>query len=463
MARIQPSPFNIGGAANPLGHWSARGVSFAALAALIVRLPVRKDVGLRNLSWSCIIVVTIGMLVLQWFDNVHLSLFSFFGGGVSYSNHAALRNYALAWFAFAAWEHFKRLSEEKRGVEPHNFSPGTSRLGLTEFLPFTPKVIAVAVEPALAFLCGALMRRFGFSMLGWALMGAALCFAGSEWQLYQQTREHRRDMRDLAKEGHWQSALMKQNPGEQGELGPEAIHTGITGLEHDIEDRMRAGGSAAQGGVKWQELDARARRKALVVLAVVASAVAALVWPSGTHRMRLAPRPSPLPSPLRTTQQPRGRQAGPAAAPVSSDRPPNTPPVPVAPPRDAGMLGKWQSAPMMLANRGICTLWVEMVRKPEEPDKYTGAATLSCAPSVLFGGPKANVSPAMMLARLNPLSAVMSGVWASDSIAFRVDKVLNAGGCAWKGFSVSRFGSQNVAAEFEDGCGGGSMVLRRAG
>src|ERR1700683_4894955 len=123
MARVQPSPFDIGAAATPWGNWGARGGNFAALAALIVRLPLRKGVGFRNLSWRSIAVVTIGMLALNWFDNVHFSMFTLFGGGVSYGDHTALRNYALVWLALAVWEHFKRLDEEKRGAEPHNFSP----------------------------------------------------------------------------------------------------------------------------------------------------------------------------------------------------------------------------------------------------------------------------------------------------------------------------------------------------
>jgi hypothetical protein len=189
------------------------------------------------------------MLALHWFDNVHFSLFMLFGGGVAYGNHTSLRNFALAWLALAAWEHFKRLDEEKRGVEPHNFSPGVSRFGLKEFLPFSPKVIAVAVEPALTFLAGALLRRVGFSMLGWVIIGASLCFSLSEWRLYQQTREHRRDMRDLAKEGLWESGLMKQSSGPQTECGSEPIQTGIDGLEGEIANRRQGRAeSPAPGG-----------------------------------------------------------------------------------------------------------------------------------------------------------------------------------------------------------------------
>ncbi len=225
MARSEPSPFDVRPGV-PLGRWSARGGDAAALAALIVRLPLRKLVGLRNLAWGSIAVVAGSMLALQWFDNVHLSFSLFFGGGVFYGNHTSLRNFALAWLALALFERFKRLGEERRGDEPHTLSPGVSRLGLAEFLPFDAKVIAVGVEPALGFLAGAVLRRFGFSMLGWVVIVSSICFALTEWRLYQQTKEHRRDLRDLAKEGVWESDLMSDRPESvKGAHGSDALST----------------------------------------------------------------------------------------------------------------------------------------------------------------------------------------------------------------------------------------------
>jgi hypothetical protein len=211
MARSERSPLDVRPGA-PLGRWSDRGGNLAALAAMIVRLPLRALVGLRNLSWGAIAFDTVGMLALQWFDNVHFSFSLFFGGGVFYGNHTALRNFAILWLGFAIVERFKRLDEERRGEEPHTLSPGVSRLGLAEILPLEPKIIAVAVEPALGFLAGAVLRRFGFSMLGWVIIVSSVCFSLTEWRLYQQTKEHRRDLRDLAKEGVWESDLMDDKP-----------------------------------------------------------------------------------------------------------------------------------------------------------------------------------------------------------------------------------------------------------
>jgi len=139
MARIQPSPFDIGAGGAPLGQLRAKGGNFAALAALIVRLPLRKNVGFRNLSWSNIVVVTLALLVLQWFDNLHFNFFTLlFGVGVIYGHNIAVLYFAIAWAALAVFERFKRLDEEKQGIEPHNFWQGDSRFGLKEFLLLSP-------------------------------------------------------------------------------------------------------------------------------------------------------------------------------------------------------------------------------------------------------------------------------------------------------------------------------------
>ncbi len=251
MARVQPSPFNIGGTATPLGNWSRRGGSFAAVGAMPVRLPLRKNVGLRQLGWHDIVVVFLGLLALNWWSNVHFSMWTLLGGGVVYDNHAALRNFALAWAALAVFERLKRLDEEKRGAQPHTYSPGVTRLGLHEFLPLSPKVIAVAVEPALAFLSGAMCRRLGFSMLGWVIIASAVCFSISEWRVFEQLKEHGRDIGDMGLEAQWEADLMKQN-GERkawhGDGQTSGLATGIDGLEGSIGKRTEPVDGASAGG-----------------------------------------------------------------------------------------------------------------------------------------------------------------------------------------------------------------------
>jgi hypothetical protein len=126
------------------------------------------------------------------------------------------------------------------------------------------------------------------------------------------------------------------------------------------------------------------------------------------------------------------------------------------------MLGKWEGNGAELANHRVCRLWLEIGKKAEEPGKFTGAATLSCTPALALSAPSPGTAQAMLLARLNPLTATMSGALGKDGMAFGMDKQLNAGDCAWTAFSVSRFGSQNLSAEIQDACGGGSVLLRRS-
>jgi hypothetical protein len=197
--------------------------------------------------------------------------------------------------------------------------------------------------------------------------------------------------------------------------------------------------------MKWQDLDAKAQRKALILLAVVAAMVIVLFWPASRPRMRR----------VRQVDPPRGvRQTGSGIPPVRPAPPP---------PRDAGMLGKWQSTGGLVPGHGLCTLWLEVTRDAQALDKYTGAASLSCIPTSSFTAPKADTPITMMLTERDPVLASMSGLWKKDAIVFRVDKVLNPKQCGFTGLSVSKFSSQNIAAEFQDACGGGSAVLRRAG
>lgn len=199
--------------------------------------------------------------------------------------------------------------------------------------------------------------------------------------------------------------------------------------------------------MKWQELDAKAQRKALILLALVALMVVVLFWPASRPRMR----------PLRQVDSRRGvEQTGRGTPPPA--------PRPVLPPaKDTGMLGKWQSSMgAQMPGHGLCTLWLEVTRKEGAPDQYTGAASLSCIPVATLTNPKPDTPMAVLLDK-DPVFASLSGAWEKDAIVFRVDKVVNPKQCGFTGLSVSKFGSQNIAADFQDACGGGSAVLRKAG
>jgi hypothetical protein len=198
--------------------------------------------------------------------------------------------------------------------------------------------------------------------------------------------------------------------------------------------------------MNWQDLDAKRQRKALILGVLVVVALVVLLSPSGTSHARSAP-------PVITQ---------PVAQTGRGTTPPLPPPVP-PPAKDARLLGTWQSVGTPLPNHGLCTLTLELARNSEQAGSYTGAATLTCIPIGTLMAPKPTTPMEMLIDGREALHASLTGTWQKDVIVFRVDRVINPMQCGMSGFSVSRFGSANLAAEFQDACGGGSAVMRKTG
>jgi hypothetical protein len=72
---------------------------------------------------------------------------------------------------------------------------------------------------------------------------------------------------------------------------------------------------------------------------------------------------------------------------------------------------------------------------------------------------------AAVLNKLNPADAILSGAMENGSIRFHVDKTIgtNSNGCAATSFTVTPFGSNQLAAEWQEGgCQGGHVILQKA-
>ena len=69
----------------------------------------------------------------------------------------------------------------------------------------------------------------------------------------------------------------------------------------------------------------------------------------------------------------------------------------------------------------------------------------------------------MLLDGREPILATMSGAWEKDAIVFRVDKVMNPKQCGLSGFSDLAVRLAESRRQLHDGCGGGSMVMRKVG
>lgn len=244
MARATISPYNTMSA--PPGRSNQHG-KFVSLAALPVQLPMRKGVGVRHLAYASILTVFMGLMAAHFFFNVHINLFSFFGGGVGWVGLTQIRNYAIAWAVLTIIERRKRIREEKAGRAVHSWNPGVSRFNL-ELLPLPARWIAIAVEPGLAFLCAAAVRRLGYGPLGIVLMISAVCFAISQLRVAENIKQDIRDRNDMALENEWTANVMK-GQAQAGE-GPrkdagEGLSTGLDGL--NIKPQAEAQNSAVGG------------------------------------------------------------------------------------------------------------------------------------------------------------------------------------------------------------------------
>jgi hypothetical protein len=104
--------------------------------------------------------------------------------------------------------------------------------------------------------------------------------------------------------------------------------------------------------------------------------------------------------------------------------------------------------------------------REEQQGRFTAFPNLACSALSLFSVHRdlKNFNPALDILKTNPSSALLSGTWdKGQSIMFTVDKITgtNESGCVMTGFTVTPFGSNKVAAQWTDNCGGGNMLLTK--
>ena len=149
------------------------------------------------------------------------------------------------------------------------------------------------------------------------------------------------------------------------------------------------------------------------------------------------------------------RQQKAKPAPVAAETPAAAaePPLP-------NITGIWEGQGQ-LKGRGFCNLRVELARMA--PDRYAGNSRFSCTDmAAVMGGKPANV--AQLLEHSNPDAAMMTGAPEKGSIRFHIDKTIgtDANGCTVSDFTVTPFGVNTVAAEWQEGtCQGGNLLLRK--
>ena len=135
---------------------------------------------------------------------------------------------------------------------------------------------------------------------------------------------------------------------------------------------------------------------------------------------------------------------------------------PAAPSRLVGMWVNQQS----VASAELCTVNLEIRDKGQ--GEVNGYLKLLCYPTMAYFA-KHNERPnpqAVLTKVLNPIAAIMSGGVKDGTVAFHVDKVVGTqeDGCGLTAFTVTPFGSDEVAVEWQRGaCTGGQMTLTRQG
>lgn len=126
--------------------------------------------------------------------------------------------------------------------------------------------------------------------------------------------------------------------------------------------------------------------------------------------------------------------------------------------------GMWEGQQAQ-PNRDLCQMGLEM--------RDNGAGLLTAYPRIncvalmpYLPGPH-KLDPASAAAKsMSTVSAVLTGTIKDGELAFHVDKAIGAtfDGCALTSFTVTPFGKDEVAAEWQNGtCGRGQIMLRRVG
>lgn len=172
-------------------------------------------------------------------------------------------------------------------------------------------------------------------------------------------------------------------------------------------------------------------------------------------------KPKPAPPAAKAPATPAGAKPLPAPRPAASTTAAAVTSLPPAP--FAKLAGIWRGQ-AALEGRGICGLRFELT--PNTPDTFTGYSSFTCASiaPLMSAKNRANQKSSLMNSR-DPDSAILTGVLQDGAIHFHADKTIGTdiNGCAVTSFTLTPFGVNRLAAEWQAGtCQGGHMVLLKA-
>jgi hypothetical protein len=127
--------------------------------------------------------------------------------------------------------------------------------------------------------------------------------------------------------------------------------------------------------------------------------------------------------------------------------------------------GIWQGAALLPI--GMCNMKLELRRKDGDAAHFAAFPVLACMPAATrLAPPASQAAQQEVWAALTPASAVLTGAPANGSLQFTVDKVVGKtlAGCEITGLTVTPFGRDMIAVQWQEGtCQGGQVLLRRMG
>ena len=170
-------------------------------------------------------------------------------------------------------------------------------------------------------------------------------------------------------------------------------------------------------------------------------------------------RPPPKPAPPKAIPVPSAPRVTKAPVIPKPVKPKAIPPSPLA-----KVPGLWRGR-AAFEGRGVCELKFELREKQESPGHFSGFSSMTCNGAGPLTGRKVNTRT-LMLNTMDPEAAIFSGSAENGSIELKADKTIgtDSNGCAPTAFTLTPFGTGQLAAEWQEGnCSGGHMVLRRAG
>ena len=110
-----------------------------------------------------------------------------------------------------------------------------------------------------------------------------------------------------------------------------------------------------------------------------------------------------------------------------------------------------------------CNVKLELRRKEGDAAHIAGFPVINCL-SMTAPNPRDPRAPQKMLARLSPLSAILTGSNVNGALQFTVDRALGktVEGCGITSFTVTPFGEGQISVEWQDApCQGGQLLLRK--